>query len=151
MPELSLKEQLSQAMKDAMRAKDKERLGVIRMALAAFKQIEVDERIEVDATRSLAILDKMLKQRKDSAAQYADASRQDLADIELFEISVIQDFLPKALTEQEIAALIEQAIADSQAASMKDMGKVMGLLKPLLQGKADMGQVSGLIKSRLNS
>lgn len=138
-------------MKDAMRAKDKERLGVIRMALAAFKQIEVDERIEVDATRSLAILDKMLKQRKDSAAQYADASRQDLADIELFEISVIQDFLPKALTEQEIAALIEQAIADSQAASMKDMGKVMGLLKPLLQGKADMGQVSGLIKSRLNS
>ena len=151
MPELSLKEQLSQAMKDAMRAKDKERLGVIRMALAAFKQIEVDERIEVDATRSLAILDKMLKQRKDSAAQYADASRQDLADIELFEISVIQDFLPKALTEQEIAALIEQAIADSQAASMKDMGKVMGLLKPLLQGKANMGQVSGLIKSRLNS
>lgn len=151
MPELSLKEQLSQAMKDAMRAKDKERLGVIRMALAAFKQIEVDERIEVDATRSLAILDKMLKQRKDSAAQYADASRQDLADIELFEISVIQDFLPKALTEQEIATLIEQAIADSQAASMKDMGKVMGLLKPLLQGKADMGQVSGLIKSRLNS
>ena len=138
-------------MKDAMRAKDKERLGVIRMALAAFKQIEVDERIEVDATRSLAILDKMLKQRKDSAAQYADASRQDLADIELFEISVIQDFLPKALTEQEIATLIEQAIADSQAASMKDMGKVMGLLKPLLQGKADMGQVSGLIKSRLNS
>ena len=138
-------------MKDAMRAKDKERLGVIRMALAAFKQIEVDERIEVDATRSLAILDKMLKQRKDSAAQYADAGRQDLADIELFEISVIQDFLPKALTEQEIAALIEQAIADSQAASMKDMGKVMGLLKPLLQGKADMGQVSGLIKSRLNS
>jgi len=151
MPELSLKEQLSQAMKEAMRAKDKARLGVIRMALAAFKQIEVDERIEVDATRSLAILDKMLKQRKDSATQYADASRQDLADIELFEISVIQDFLPKALTEQEIGELIDQAITDSQAASMKDMGKVMGLLKPQLQGKADMGQVSGLIKSRLTS
>ncbi|PCJ17624.1 MAG: glutamyl-tRNA amidotransferase [Gammaproteobacteria bacterium] len=151
MPELSLKEQLSQAMKDAMRAKDKGRLGVIRMALAAFKQIEVDERIEVDATRSLAILDKMLKQRKDSATQYADASRQDLADVELFEISVIQDFLPKALTEQEISALIDQAVADSQAASMKDMGKVMGLLKPQLQGRADMGQVSGLIKSKLSS
>lgn len=151
MSESSLKDQLSQAMKDAMRAKDKERLSVIRMALAAFKQVEVDERIEVDATRSLAILDKMLKQRKDSAAQYAEAGRQDLADVELFEMSVIQDFLPKALTEQEIGALIDQAISDSQAASMKEMGKVMGLLKPQLQGRADMGQVSSLIKSKLNS
>lgn len=144
------KNALTEAMKDAMRAKDKERLGVIRMALAAFKQIEVDERIEVDDARALIILDKMVKQRRESAQQYSKAERQDLADIENAEIIVIQEFLPQALTEQELDSLITDAISKSGASSMKDMGKVMGILKPKAQGRADMGLLSKLIKAKLN-
>lgn len=144
------KDALTEAMKDAMRAKDKERLGVIRMALAAFKQIEVDERIEVDDARALIILDKMVKQRRESAQQYSKAERQDLADIENAEIIVIQDFLPQALTEQELNSLIDDAISNSGASSMKDMGKVMGTLKPKVQGRTDMGLLSKLIKAKLN-
>ena len=150
MPEASLKEQLTQAMKDAMKAKEKERLSVIRMALAAFKQVEVDERIEVDDARSLVIIDKMVKQRKESAKQYADAQRQELADKELFEISVLQDFLPQALSNKEVENLILQAIQDCQAQTVKDMGKVMAQLKPKLQGRADLGRVSGLVKAKLS-
>lgn len=150
MPEASLKEQLTQAMKDAMKAKEKERLSVIRMALAAFKQVEVDERIEVDDARSLVIIDKMVKQRKESARQYADAQRQELADKELFEISVLQDFLPQALSNKEVENLILQAIQDCQAQTVKDMGKVMAQLKPKLQGRADLGRVSGLVKAKLS-
>ncbi len=134
----ALKEQLTTAMKDAMRAKDKARLGVVRMALSAIKQIEVDERIELDDERSLAVLDKLIKQRKDSATQYRDAGRDDLADIEEAEIQVLQTFLPAPLGEAEVDALIDDAIAQTGAAGMHDMGKVMGVLKPQLQGRADI-------------
>ena len=145
----ALKEQLTQAMKDAMRAKETARLGVIRMALAALKQIEIDERIELDDVRVLAILDKQIKQRQDAASQYAAAARQDLADVELAEIEVLREFLPAQLTDAEIAQMIEEAMAATGASGMQDMGKVMGILKPKLQGRADMGAVSGLIKARL--
>lgn len=144
-----LKQRISEAMKDAMRAKDKERLGTIRLILADIKRIEVDERIELDDARVLAVLDKMLKQRRDSIAQFEKAERQDLADIELAEIKVIQEFMPAALSEAELNELIEQAVASTGAASIKDMGALMAVLKPQLQGRADMGQVSQMIKARL--
>ena len=145
----ALKEQLTTAMKDAMRAKNKARLGVVRMALSAIKQIEVDERIELDDERSLAVLDKLIKQRKDSATQYRDAGRDDLADIEDAEIQVLQTFLPARLSEAEVDALIDDAIARTGAAGMQDMGKVMGVLKPQLQGRADIDAASGKVKKRL--
>ena len=145
----ALKEQLTTAMKDAMRAKDKARLGVVRMALSAIKQIEVDERIELDDERSLAVLDKLIKQRKDSATQYRDAGRDDLADIEEAEIQVLQTFLPAPLSEAEVDALIDDAIAQTGAAGMQDMGKVLGVLKPQLQGRADIGAAGGKVKERL--
>lgn len=145
----ALKEKLTQAMKDAMRAKDSARLGVIRMALAALKQVEVDERIELDDARVLAILDKQIKQRQDAATQYADAGRQELADIELAEIVVLRDFMPAQLSDEEISQLIDDAVTATGASGMQDMGKVMGLLKPKLQGRADMGAVSAKIKARL--
>lgn len=145
----AIKARLTDAMKDAMRARDSVRLGTIRMVLAALKQVEVDERIELDDSRVLAIFDKQLKQRQDAARQYADAGRQELADIELAEIEVLREFMPQPLSDDEIDALITRAIADSGAAGMQDMGKVMGLLKPQLQGRADMGAVSGKIRARL--
>ena len=132
-----------------MRDKNKPRLTCIRTMMSEFKRIEVDERIELDQARGLAVLDKMLKQRRDSISQYEAANRQDLADIEHSEISVIQEFLPTPLTDDEVSQLITQAIADSGASSMQDMGKVMGILKPQLQGRADIGKVSGQIKSQL--
>ena len=147
----ALKEQLTAAMKDAMRAKDKARLGVFRMALAAIKQIEVDERIEPDDERVLALLDKLIKQRKDSATQYRDANRADLAEVEEAEMAVLQEFLPEPLTDSEIEALIDETIASTGAAGMQDMGKVMGILKPQLQGRADMGAASGKVRAKLNS
>ena len=147
----ALKEQLTAAMKDAMRAKDKARLGVFRMALAAIKQIEVDERIEPDDERVLALLDKLIKQRKDSATQYRDANRADLAEVEEAEIAVLQEFLPEPLTDAEIETLIDETIASTGAAGMQDMGKVMGILKPQLQGRADMGAASGKVRAKLNS
>jgi len=136
-------------MKAAMRAKDKERLGTIRLIQAEFKRIEVDERIDVDDARALAVLDKMVKQRRDSAQQYQDAGRTELADKENAEIAVLQEFLPQQLSEDDIIALIDEAIAASDASGMAAMGAVMGQLKPQLAGRADMGAVSGLVKARL--
>jgi uncharacterized protein len=144
-----LLDRIKDDMKQAMRAKDKERLGTIRLILAAVKQQEVDRRVTLEEAELLAILDKMVKQRRDSIDQYQKADRPELADKEQVEIEVIQEYLPQPLSEQEINALIKQAIADSGAESMRDMGKVMGILKPQLQGRADMGKVSGLIKSQL--
>lgn len=145
----SLKEQITEAMKDAMRAKEKERLGTIRLIQAEIKRIEVDERIEIDDARLLAILDKMVKQRRDSISQFEEAGRQELADKEQAEIVVIQDFLPEALSEDEINGMIDEAITTTGAESMKDMGKVMGIIKPQIQGRADAGVVSGMIKAKL--
>lgn len=145
-----LKNKLTQEMKSAMKNKQKDRLGVIRSMLAAVKQIEVDERIEVDDSKLLAILDKQLKQRKESAKIYRENDRIELAENEEFEMSVIQDFLPQALTEDEISSIISEAINNTGASSMKDMGKVMAQIKPQVQGKADMGEISKLIKSQLS-
>ncbi len=145
-----LKQQVSSAVKDAMRAKEKERLGVLRMVMSEFKRIEVDERIELDDARVLAVLDKLVKQRRDSKAQYEEAGRNDLAEVEHFEIGVIQAFLPEALSHEEITDLLKAAIEESQAQSMADMGKVMAIVKPKVQGRADMGEVSKLVKSLLN-
>jgi len=136
-------------MKTAMRAKDKERLGTIRLILAEIKRIEVDERIDLDGPAIIVLLDKMLKQRRDSISQFEQAGRDDLANKEASEIEVIQSFLPAQLSDTEISQLIEDAIAQSGAQGMQDMGKVMGLLKPQLQGRANIGQVSGDIKKRL--
>lgn len=137
------------AMKAAMRAKNKPTLGTIRLILADIKRIEVDERIDIDNQRVLSVLDKMLKQRRDSIEQYRAASRDDLAVIEEQEMVVIQSFLPTPLSESEIAELITAAIADTGASSIKDMGKIMAQLKPKLQGRADIGAVSGKIKAAL--
>jgi uncharacterized protein YqeY len=151
MSDTSLTITIRAAMKAAMRAKDKPRLQAIRLILAEFKRIEVDERVEVDDQRALAVLDKMVKQRRDSAQQYNDAGRDDLATQEDFEISIIQEYLPEQLDESEINSLIDAAIAGSDASGMQAMGPVMGQLKPQLQGKADMGKVSALVKQRLTS
>jgi len=146
----ALKDRLNDAVKDAMRARDKARLGTLRMATAAIKQVEVDERIELDDARILALLDKQIKQRKDAAQQYRDAGRNDLAETEEAEMAVLQEFLPTPLTDAEIDALIDDAIQRTGAAGMQDMGKVMGELKPRLQGRADIGAVSGKVKQRLS-
>lgn len=138
-------------MKAAMKGGDKPRLGTIRLILSAIKQIEVDERIELDDNRILAVLDKMVKQRRESASQYEQAGRDDLLQQENFEITVLQDFMPAALSDDEINAMIEEAISSSGASSIKDMGKVMGQLKSKMQGRADMGMVSDKIKTRLNA
>lgn len=134
-----------------MKGGDKPRLGVIRLINAAIKQREVDERIELDDTQVLAVLDKMLKQRRDSVEQYEQAGREELAAQERFEIGVIQEYMPAALSEDEILALVDEAVAATGASEMKDMGKVMGNLKPKLQGRADMGAVSALIKQKLSA
>lgn len=144
-----LTKQIKDDMKTAMKGGDKERLGTIRLILAAIKQREVDERIELTDDQVLATMDKMLKQRRDSIKQFEAANRTELADKEKSEILVIQDYMPEALSEEEIATLIDAAISESGASSMKEMGKVMGILKPQLQGRADMGAVSGRIKQRL--
>ena len=144
-----LKAQVNSAVKDAMRAKQKDRLGVLRMVMSEFKRIEVDERIELDDARVLAVLDKLVKQRRDSEKQYLEADRKDLAEVEAFEIGVIQEFLPEALTEAEITDILKAAIDESGATSMGDMGKVMAIIKPKVQGRADMGAVSKLVKSLL--
>ncbi len=146
-----LKQTIQSDMKTAMKGGDKRRLGVIRLILAAIKQIEVDERIELSEERVLAVLDKMTKQRRDSFEQYQKAERADLADQEHYEIGVLQDYLPEALSDDEVSTLISDAITESGAESARDMGKVMGLLKPKLQGRADMGKVSGLVKQKLSS
>ncbi|MFZ9039395.1 MAG: GatB/YqeY domain-containing protein [Gammaproteobacteria bacterium] len=146
----TLKSQLQADMKSSMKSGDKSRLGVIRLMLSALKQVEVDERIELDDSRIIAVLDKMAKQRRESISQFDKAGRDDLSMIEQAELEIIHEYLPEALSEAEINELVEQSIASTGAASIKDMGKVMGMLKPQLQGRADMGQVSQLIKSRLS-
>jgi hypothetical protein len=147
----TLKPQLTDDMKSSMKSGDKHRLGVVRLILAAIKQIEVDERIELDDTRILAVLDKMVKQRRESIAQYGKGGRRDLVAVEEAEIVIIQEYLPAALSEAEINAIVEQSIESTGATSIQDMGKLMGVLKPQLQGRADMGKVSQLIKSRLSA
>ena len=144
-----LKQRISTEMKAAMRAKDKARLGTIRLIMSEIKRIEVDERIELDDTRVLAVLDKMQKQRRDSISQFDTAGRQDLADLERQELEVIKTFLPQPLTEQELADLIAQAISTTEAQSMQDMGKVMAIIKPQIQGRADAGAVSKLVNAQL--
>ncbi len=146
---MTLKAQISEDMKSAMRAKETERLGTIRLLQAAIKQREVDERIELTDADVIAVIEKMLKQRRDSISAYEKANRDDLAEVEKAEVAILQVYLPKQLTEEEVKALLEKAITDTGAASMKDMGKVMGVIKPLVAGKADMGKISGLIKARL--
>ena len=146
---MSLKNQITEDMKTAMRAKDSVRLGAIRLLLSAIKQREVDERIELTDADVIAVIEKMLKQRRDSITAFEGAGRTDLADIEKFEVSVLQTYMPKQLSDDELNQIITQVIADSGASGAKDMGKVVGLVKPLVAGVADMGKVSGLIKSRL--
>ncbi len=146
---MSLKDRIQQDMKDSMRGGNKSRLGVIRLILAAIKQREVDERIELDDAQVTIVLDKMAKQRRESISQFEKAGRTDLVDQEAAELKIIQEFLPEQLGEAEINALIEAAMEQTGASSIKDMGKVMGQLKPKLQGRADMGAVSALIKARL--
>lgn len=146
---MSLKQQLTDDMKTAMRSGDKHRLGVIRLILAAIKQREVDERIEMDDVQTIAVLEKMLKQRKDSVSQYGAAGREDLADVERAEMVVIEGYLPAKLSDAEIETLIEAAIAETGASSPRDMGKVVALVKARTTGRADMAQVSGRIKARL--
>ncbi len=146
---MTLKTDITEAMKNAMRAKEKQRLGAIRLILAEIKKIEVDERIEVDDQRVLSILDKMNKQRKDSITQYQAAGRDDLVAIEQAEMQVIAEFLPAALTDSEIESIVKDAIAASGASGMQDMGKVMGIVKPKVQGRADMGAISNMVKAAL--
>lgn len=146
---MSLKLQISEDMKNAMRAKDSARLGTIRLLQAAIKQREVDERIELDDSAVIGVIEKMLKQRRDSIAAYESASRNDLADIEKFEVSVLQTYLPQQLTEDEIKQILETVVTETGASGIKDMSKVMAAIKPLVAGRADMGKISGLIKTRL--
>lgn len=148
---MALIEELKSAQKEAMRAKDKVRLGTIRMALAAIRQREIDDQITLTDADILAILTKMVKQRQDAAQQYDQAERPELAATERAEIEVIETFLPQPLSDAELDALIDQAMADTGASGMQDMGKVMGQLKPKVQGRTDMGALSGKIKQRLNA
>jgi uncharacterized protein YqeY len=148
---MSLKIRITDDMKSAMKAKETAKLAAIRLLLAAIKQKEVDERIELDDAGITAVIDKMLKQRRDSVEQYEAAQRQDLADKERFEMDVLSVYLPQPLSDAEVAALIEEAVAATGAAGMQDMGKVMGVLRPQLTGRADMGVVSAKIKARLNA
>jgi len=146
---MSLKDKITQDMKDTMKSGDKERLGVIRLILSALKQREVDERIVLDDSQILSVLDKMLKQRRESVTQFTQGNRKDLADKEEAEIKVIQGYMPAQLSEAELDKMVADAVAESGAASVKDMGKVMGILKPKVAGKADMSAVSAKIKAKL--
>lgn len=149
MADSPLKARLTEAMKSAMRAQQKDRLSAIRLILADIKRIEVDERIELDDARILTVLDKIAKQRRDSISQYRGAGRDDLADKEQFELEVVTEFLPQQMSEAEIVALIDKAIAESGASSAADMGKVMAIVKPAAQGRADMASISKLVKAKL--
>lgn len=150
MPDSALKQQLTNAMKDAMRAKDKLRLGTVRLALSEIKRIEVDERIEPDDTRVTAVLEKMIKQRRESVKQYEAGNRQDLADQETAEIAIIQDFMPQPLSADEVTAIITSAMQDTGASGMADMGKVMAAVRPAVLGRADMAAISQQIKQQLS-
>lgn len=146
---MSIKARITEDMKAAMRAKDSARLGAIRLLQAAIKQREVDERIELDDTQVIEAIEKMLKQRRDSISQYQAANRQDLVEVEEFEVTVLQDYLPTPLTEDEVKAILEAVVAETGATSIKEMSKVMAAIKPQVVGRADMGKISGLIKARL--
>jgi uncharacterized protein len=146
---VSLKQRINDDVKQAMRAGDKSRLKTLRMVTAAIKQREVDERIELDDSQVLAVVEKMIKQRRESAEQYRSGDRAELAEIEEAEIAILQDYLPEPLSDEELAQVIDAAIAESGASSMADMGQVMGLIKGRVQGRADMGQVSGRVRARL--
>ena len=146
-----LQKQIQASAISAMKAGEKERLKTIRLMTSAMKQIEVDERIELDDARVIAILDKMVKQRRESISQFKAAGRDDLIKQEVYEIDIIQEFLPQALSEDEVDAIVSQAIEQTSASSIKDMGKVMGLVRPQIIGRADMGEVSGRIKSLLST
>jgi uncharacterized protein YqeY len=150
MAESALKQQITEAMKDAMRARDKVRLGTIRLALAEIKKIEVDERIDPDDTRVTGILDKMIKQRRESVKQYEAGNRQDLADIETAEIVVLQEFMPQPLSADDLKAIISKALAESGATGIQDMSKVMAAVRPAVIGRADMAAVSQIIKQQLS-
>ncbi|MCH2324948.1 MAG: GatB/YqeY domain-containing protein [Pseudomonadales bacterium] len=150
MPDSSLKQQINEAMKDAMRARDKARLGTIRLALAEIKRVEVDERIDPDNARVTSILDKMVKQRRESIKQFESAGRDELVAQEKSEIDVLQEFLPQALNEEELDAIISAALSNTGAQGMQDMGKVMGIIKPKVVGRADMSMVSDKIKAALS-
>ena len=148
---MPLKDRITEDMKAAMRAKDQPRLSAVRLLLAAMKQKEVDERVELADADVLSIIEKMLKQRRESIAQYESAGREDLAEVERFELKVLSEYLPQQLSEAELAEAVAAALSESGATGVKDMGKVMALLKPRLAGRADMGKVSGLVKSRLST
>ena len=148
---MTLKARITEDMKSAMRARDTGRLNAIRLILAALKQKEVDERIDLDDAAVLGVLDKMLKQRKDSIAQFEAAGRHDLAQQEQLEISVLQDYMPQPLHDEEVVALVDQAVRESGAAGMQDMARVMALVRPQVTGRADMGKVSSLVKARLTA
>ena len=147
---MTIREQLDNDLKDAMRAREKEKLGAMRLVMAAIKQVEVDERITVDEARVLAILDKLVKQRNESINQFKAAGRDDLVAQEQFELDILAHYLPEPLTETEVATLVQQAITAVEAQKMSDMGKVMAHLKPLMQGRADMSKVSAMIKEKLS-
>lgn len=148
---MTLKAQISEDMKTAMKAGDKDRLKVVRLILAAIKQVEIDQRTELDDSGVLRVLDKMMKQRRDSVSQFQAGGRADLADIELQEIAVLEAYLPEQLSEAELNDIIEQAIAESRAESIRDMGKVMGMVKAKAAGRADMGAVGARVKQRLGA
>jgi len=148
---MTLKQRVNEDMKAAMRAKDPARLSAVRLLLAAMKQKEVDERVELSDADVLGIIDKMVKQRRESIAQYEKAARADLAAVEKFEIEVLQAYLPQQMGEAEVAQAVAAAVAESGASGVKDMGKVMALLRPRLAGRADMGKVSGLVKAKLGA
>ena len=150
MTDSALKTRINDDVKTAMRSKDKERLGTLRLLTAAIKQIEVDERVELNDDQIIAVIEKMLKQRKDSIEQFEKAGRTELAEVEIKEIAILKEFMPEQLSDADVDALIDEAIASTGAEAMKDMGKVMGMLKPKLAGKADMGSVSGKIKAKLS-
>lgn len=147
---MSLKAQIQNDMKDAMKAGDKDRLKVVRLLLAAVKQVEIDRRVTIDDAAVLGVLDKMVKQRRDSISQFRAAGRDDLADVEMAEISVLETYLPDPLSAAEIDTMVDQAIADSGALGIRDMGKVMGQLKAKVQGRADMGSLGAMVKARLS-
>jgi hypothetical protein len=144
-----IKSRIESSVKDAMRARDTRRLGVLRLTMSELKKVEIDERIELDDTRVLAILDKMSKQRKDSLAQFQQAGREDLVEQESFELDLLKEYMPEALDDAAVLAIVDQAIADAGASSMKDMGQLMGLIRPQVQGRADMGAISAIVKEKL--
>ena len=146
----SIYQQVSAEVKTAMKSRDRDRLAALRLIMSEFKNVEVNERIELDDARILQILDKMTKQRKDSHQQFADAGRDDLADREALEISIIAEFLPSQLSDDELTRIVDDAVSEVGAASMRDMGRVMGIVKPRVQGRADMGAVSGLVRAKLS-